>query len=156
MLTEIIVEIPFDAIAQDKDGKIILLIEVKPKPPVPEMKREWFLGRVKSYLAESYQPIPYAMLVDLEEIAIHQLDCEDFSEPVLVLNTPEILSDYEPQFGEREIYYHYLVRLIEAWLRDLAYHWKLELPPASEKIAEIGLLERLEGGKTSSGEISKW
>ncbi len=44
----------------------------------------------------------------------------------------------------------YLETLVEAWLRDLAYHWKSETPPESEKLAEIGLLQRLEGGTTHS------
>ena len=43
------------------------------------------------------------------------------------------------------------MRLIEAWLRDLAYNWKSEIPPASEQIAAIGLLPLLAGGTTKSG-----
>jgi hypothetical protein len=42
----------------------------------------------------------------------------------------------------------YLLTLVEAWLRDLAYHWKSEDPPGSEELGRAGLLEKLEGGTT--------
>jgi hypothetical protein len=39
--------------------------------------------------------------------------------------------------------------LIQAWLRDLAYHWKSEIPPHQEEIQKIGLLDYLIDGITT-------
>jgi len=59
-----------------------------------------------------------------------------------------VLRHYEAEFGTKRIFELYLTALVEAWLRDLAYHWKSEKPPASEQLAAIGLLQQLAGGTT--------
>jgi hypothetical protein len=46
------------------------------------------------------------------------------------------------------VFESYLLTLVEAWLRDLSYHWKSENPPGSEELRSAGLLKRLEGGTT--------
>jgi hypothetical protein len=59
-----------------------------------------------------------------------------------------VLRHYDAEFSNKRIFELYLTTLVEAWLRDLAYHWKSEKPPASEQLAAIGLLQQLEGGTT--------
>ncbi|MGK7923853.1 MAG: hypothetical protein AB4290_01125 [Spirulina sp.] len=53
MSTEIILEIPFDAIALDRHKNVVLLIQVKPKPYKPEREIEFFLQEIKDYLKVS-------------------------------------------------------------------------------------------------------
>ena len=48
-----------------------------------------------------------------------------------------------------------LETLVEAWLRDLAYHWNSPEPPGETALAEVGLLERLEGGTTVSEDVAR-
>ena len=72
------------------------------------------------------------------------------SEPILCFNTPDVLSHYEPEFSNKKIYNLYLRGLTEAWLRHLAYHWKLEIPPFTKQMANIGLLQLLEDGTTQA------
>jgi hypothetical protein len=55
---------------------------------------------------------------------------------------------YDPEFPRERVFESYLLTLVEAWLRDLAYHWKSENPPGSEELGRAGLLEKLEGGTT--------
>jgi hypothetical protein len=43
-----------------------------------------------------------------------------------------------------------LKTLIVSWLRDLSYHWKSEIPSASEKFEKIGLLAKIKNGETYS------
>jgi hypothetical protein len=54
----------------------------------------------------------------------------------------------EPDFPIKRVFESYLLTLVEAWLRDLAYHWNSEDPPGSEELGRAGLLEKLEGGTT--------
>ena len=153
-------ELPIDAdiIALDKDDRVVVLIEVKiieaQEPAAKQRIADYMISWMKAVLAkisEQRTIIPYAMFVDTEQILIFKWDGVNLSEPVCSLNTGEILRHYEPEFGSKRIFKRYLTRLVEAWLRDLAYNWKSEIPTASEQIAKIGLLPLLAGGTTKSG-----
>lgn len=143
-----------DIVAIDSDERIVLIGEIK----ISESKFSKL--QLKAAFAnlstrEPFIPIPFAIIVDSEKILIFKWDGANLSEPVCSLNTGEILRHYEPQFGNLRIFEPYLTRLVEAWLRDLAYNWKMETPPASEKMAEIGLLPLLKGGTTQSQVVFK-
>ncbi|MEG4207014.1 hypothetical protein QUA20_24185 [Microcoleus sp. Pol7_A1] len=154
------VEFPIDAdiVALDKDDRIVVLIEVKiiqaQETAAKQRIADYMISWMKAALAkmsEQRTVIPYAMFVDTEQILIFKWDGVNLSEPVCSLNTGEILRSYQPDFGSKGIFGHTIETLVEAWLHDLAYHWKSEIPPASKKIAEIGLLPMLAGGTTKSG-----
>jgi hypothetical protein len=154
------IELPIDAdiIALDKDDRIVALIEVKiiqaqdkaAKQRIVDYSIDW-LKAALAKMSELRAVIPYAMFVDTEQILIFKWDGVNLSEPVCSLNTGEILRYYEPEFGSKRISGRYLEALVESWLRDLAYHWKSEIPPASEQVATIGLLKMLADGTTKSG-----
>ncbi|MBE9162929.1 MULTISPECIES: hypothetical protein [Microcoleaceae] len=152
-------ELPIDAdiIALDKDDRTVVLIEVKiiqaqeaaAKQKIVDRAIDW-VKTALSKLSETNAVIPYAMFVDLEEILVFKWDGTLLSEAVLCLRTADILHYYDSKLGDQRIFEPYLTRLIEAWLRDLAYNWKSEIPPASEQITAIGLLPLLAGGTTKS------
>ncbi|MBE9187416.1 hypothetical protein IQ270_22865 [Microcoleus sp. LEGE 07076] len=153
------VELPIDAdiIALDKDDRIVVLIEVKINQAKEKAATQRIidsaLKQIKHFLSklsEKNVVIPYAMIVTLEDIIVFKWDGTVLSEAVLSLKTPDILHYYDSKLGDQRIFVPYLTRLIEAWLRDLAYNWKSEIPPASEHIAAIGLLPLLAGGTTKS------
>jgi len=54
------------------------------------------------------------------------------------------------------VFESYLLTLVEAWLRDLAYHWKSEDPPGSEELGKAGLIEKLEGGTNAASRSLIW
>ncbi|MEG4490705.1 hypothetical protein [Microcoleus sp. D3_18_C4] len=153
-------ELPIDAdiIALDKDDRVVVLIEVKiieaqetaAKQRIADDRISWMRAALAK-MSEQRTIIPYAMFVDTELILIFKWDGVNLSEPVCSLDTADILRHYEPEFGNKRIFKRYLTRLVEAWLRDLAYNWKSEIPTASEQIAKIGLLPLLAGGTTKSG-----
>lgn len=155
---EITTPIEVDIIALDKDDRVVVLIEVKiiqaqetaPKQRIADYRISW-MKAVLTKISKQGTIIPYAMFVDTEQILIFKWDGVKLSGPVCSLNTGEILRHYEPKFGNKRIFKRYLTRLVEAWLRDLAYNWKSEIPTASEQIAKIGLLPLLAGGTTKSG-----
>jgi hypothetical protein len=153
------VELPIDAdiIALDKDDRIVALIEVKIIQAKEKAAKQRIidsaLKQIKhflSILSEKKVVIPYAMIVNLKDIMVFKWDGTVLSDAVLSLKTAEILHYYDSKLGDQRIFEPYLTRLIEAWLRDLAYNWKSEIPPASEQIAAIGLLPLLAGGTTQS------
>lgn len=153
------VELPIEAdiIALDKDDRIVALIEVKINQAKEKAAKQKIINRalkqIKNFLSllsEKKVVIPYAMIVNLKDIRVFKWDGTVLSDAVLSLKTADILDYYDSKLGDQRIFEPYLTRLIEAWLRDLAYNWKSEIPPASEQIAAIGLLPLLAGGTTKS------
>lgn len=141
-----------DFVVLDKDRQVILIAEVQGFPFDFKTKRakENAILQLSDYLQAAKTLIPFAMLVDVKTIMIFQWDGKHLSEPILCLNTPDVLSLYETEFSNKKIYNLYLITLTEAWLRDLAYHWKSQIPPFRKQIADIGLLQLLEDGTTQA------
>ncbi|MDF5720462.1 MAG: hypothetical protein PUP91_08250 [Rhizonema sp. PD37] len=139
-----------DFVALDKDEQVVLIAEVKGFPfKINQYKdKEYAILRLIDYLQAAKAVIPFAMLVNVENILVFRWDGNKLSEPVLCLNTAGVLSHYDAEFSKKQIYSLYLTALIEAWIRDLAYHWKWEIPPASKEFIQIGLLQMLEDGTT--------
>jgi hypothetical protein len=134
-----------DFVAYDKAGKPILFGETRSMKASPEATQQ-----LMAYLDASRSKIPFAMLADPDQINLYRKDADRPAELVWSSRSADVLSRYDPEFGNTRIFARYLRALIEAWLRDLAYQWKSETPPAQDEIAAIGLLERLEGGTTRS------
>jgi Holliday junction resolvase len=138
-----------DIVALGSDGQMVVLVEVKATELETKKAKQSVISQVKSYLRATNANIPFIMIVDLENIEIFQVNSDNLSvEPIASLKTAEVLRHYDAEFGNKQIFELYLTALVEAWLRDLAYHWKSEKPPASEQLAAIGLLQQLEGGTT--------
>lgn len=133
-------------IAENAKRKIVILGEINPLIRAEESVREQLIYRLEA----AEEVIPFAMNVDLEDLQIFTWDGTNLSSPICTLKTGDVLSHYEPSFGEKRIFHPYLTELVSAWLDDLAYHWKTETPPASEEMAAIGLLQRLVGGRTKT------
>ena len=138
-----------DILAQGRDGRMVLIVEVKATELKSREAKQKVISQLKSYLQAANTNIPFAMLVDLEDIEIFEGEDASLSaKPIASLKTMDVLRHYEAEFGTKRIFELYLTALVEAWLRDLAYHWKSEKPPASEQLAAIGLLQQLAGGTT--------
>ncbi len=139
-----------DFLALDKDRQIVLIAEIKGFPfNFQETKaKKYATLRLIDYLHSANILIPFAMLVDVNNILILKWDGNNLSEPVISINTADVLIDYDPKFRDKRIFSLYLKGLIEAWVRDLAYHWKSEIPPFTKEMMAIGLLQLLEDGTT--------
>lgn len=133
----------FEIVAFDAEERPILVVEVRDRhgvaPSVTAMVRSW---------VESAPPlVPYAMLVDLDWIEIFRAGPE--AGPAR-LPTAEILKVYDPEFDRKPIYAFYLATLVAAWLKDLAFGWKSDVPPGKDLVAQIGLGQRLHDGDVRS------
>jgi hypothetical protein len=146
------IELP-DLIALDKDENVILVAEVTSKADGFKNSdtRKYALLRLIDVLEfATKNTIPFVMLADKENIEFFRWDGQKLSEPILSLNTADVLSRYEPSFEDKSIYDRYLVTLIESWLRDLGYNWNSETPPNSKEMQEIGFLQLIQGGMTKA------
>ena len=148
-----------DVIADDKDGKPVLLVEVKSRPVddprpadlpgyFPWPGRDEVVGKLSEDLHATPEGVKFAMLVDPKIIQVYQRGSGRSINPVLQLSAPEVLRPYDPEFTGKPIYHDYLETLAEGWLRDLAYHWKSNTPPAADDLERIGLLGLLKDGST--------
>jgi|SRR5579862_1347933 len=132
-----------DIVAIGADDEPVAIVEVIARRKTDRVE---FEQPMVDSLKEAQRPIPYAILVDQEEIRIFQWDGEQLSKPICRIPTATVLSHYEPEFGSKEIFHSYLECLVEAWLRDLAYHWKSANPPSYDRLEAIGLAGRLHNG----------
>lgn len=140
-----------------KKKKPIMLVHADPRMQL----LEWGLKELIYNLKYSETFFPYAMLVQLEKTQIFQWDGQQLSEPIFVKKSEEIFKDYDQEFSQKRIFKHYLATLSEVWIHDLDYNWKMENPPASKELAEIGFLELLKESQTQRkvvlrGEVEEW
>jgi hypothetical protein len=136
-----------DLVAVDRDGRSILLGQVKTHPVAEQDAAQQLISNLQAL----EEPVPYALLVDPDQIRFYRWDGEALSAPVCTLPTSDVLRHYDPELSQRRVFDEYLTTLVEAWLRDLAYHWKSTRPPAADGLDRAGFLRRLEGGGTLSG-----
>jgi hypothetical protein len=132
----------FDAAIVDRENHVVALVEVKAYPV-----ERWptVLARQLAALAEG---VSFVLTIDPNRIQLYRPGGESFGEPIVQFDTRQVLQHYDPEFPGKRVFESYLLTLVEAWLRDLAYHWKSENPPGSEELGKAGLLEKLEGGTT--------
>src|SRR4051794_19968393 len=113
-----------DIVAEDASERDILPVAVKGRH-----LREELVSRVLQEFQEACPPIRFGMLVDPEQIQIAEYEPDLEPKVVCRLNTVETLRRYDPEFGTKRVYQGYLVALVDAWLRDLAFRWKSDAPP---------------------------
>ncbi len=133
----------FDGAVVDRENQTVALVEVKTRP----LGERW--GTVLAHQLAIYaERVDFVLAIDPVNIRLYTVDAGALGEPVAVLDTGRVLECYDPDFPKKRVFESYLLTLVEAWLRDLAYHWKLQHPPGSEELREAGLLEKIEGGTT--------
>jgi hypothetical protein len=132
----------FDAAVVDREDHTVALVEVKAHAV------ETWATILPRQLARSSERVAFILTTDPNWIQLYRSDGESLGEPIVRLDTRQVLQHYDPIFPEKRVFEPYLLTLVEAWLRDLAYHWKSEHPPGSEELGKTGLLEKIEEGTT--------
>ncbi len=132
----------FDAAVMDREDHAVALVEVKAHPV------ESWATILQGQLAKSTERVAFVLTIDPNCIQLYRSGGESLGEPIVRLDTRQVLQHYDPEFPGKRVFESYLLTLVEAWLRDLAYHWKSEDPPGSEELGRAGLLEKLDGGTT--------
>ena len=132
----------FNAAIVDRENHAVALVEVK----VHSVER--WATILPSQLAKVAERVAFVLTIDPNCIQLYRSEGESLGEPIVCLDTRHVLQHYDPEFPGKRVFESYLLTLVEAWLRDLAYHWKSEDPPGSEELGRAGLLEKLAGGTT--------
>ncbi len=132
----------FDTAVVDREDHTVALVEVKAHPV------ERWTTILPRQLAKFAEDVAFVLTIDPNSIQLYRSGGESLGEPIVRLDTRQVLQHYDPGFAGKRVFESYLLTLVEAWLRDLAYHWKSEDPPGSEELGRAGLLEKLEGGTT--------
>ncbi|NET70513.1 MAG: hypothetical protein F6K62_05850 [Sphaerospermopsis sp. SIO1G2] len=133
---------------RNRNDNIVLLVETKAEMLEDDLRQNaisqletYYLNNIKRDIQTD---IPFGMLVDLEEINIFPLTEKQNINNLISLKTNDILSTYDPEFSQKRIFNFHLETLVKSWLRDLAYHWNSDSPPAYQEVARIGLLSLME------------
>src|SRR5262249_55269990 len=124
-------------------GRDVLLVDVKAMELSEELARSTL-----DYMRGARLPARFGMVADRDKIRIADYEAGGGDAIVCVLDSADVLRHYEPDFGAKRIFHHYLTSLVDAWLSDIAYHWKTDVPPGTQELTSIGLLPVLEGGTT--------
>ena len=125
-------------IATGQDNNPILIADIRIEPYSLELTEN-----ILSSWAQQSPNIAFQMLANLQSISIFK---KFDTNSVVVINTTDILNIYEPDFENTRIFPHYLTTLIEAWLRDILYHWNSQHPPAEKELNTIGFLTLFDNG----------
>ncbi len=133
----------FDAAVVDRENHAVALFQVKAQP----VGDKW-VTILPRLLSKSAERVDYVLAIDPNLIQVYRWAEGTLTGPIVQLDTAQVLQNYDPDFPKRRVFESYLLTLVEAWLRDLSYHWKSENPPGAEELRGAGLLERLEGGTT--------
>ncbi len=138
-------DISDDTIAYDAKDRPVLIIHAKGLRDAVETGTAWTLDSM------AVAGVPYGMFIDPDNLWIFRADSPDPREPILKFKTADIFTFYYPKYSTYTgLSRSSLAGMAESWLRDIAYHWKSERPPAIDRIEEIGLAGRLAGGTTRS------
>ena len=129
-----------DIIAKDSADSDVLCVKVK-----ASVLSEDAIAALLQDLRESVPTIPFSMIVGLNVIRIVRHGESDSS---TTLVSQDVFGHYDPRFAKKRIFHDYLEALVEAWLSDVADHWKTDNPPGSKALYEMGLLDKLAGGRT--------
>ncbi len=132
----------FDVAVVDRENHAVALVQVKADPV-----GSW-ATILPTQLPKFAESVAFVLTIDPNCIQLYTPVGESLGEPIVQLDTQQVLQHYDPEYSRKRVFEPYLLTLVEAWLRDLAYHWKSEDPPASEELGRAGLLEKLEGGTT--------
>jgi hypothetical protein len=133
----------FDAAIVDRDNHTVALVQVKSRP----IGDKW-TTILQEQLSRFAEHVDYVLTIDPDSIGLYRWAEGALDGPIVHLDTPQVLQHYDPEFRKRRVFESYLLTLVEAWLRDLSYHWKSEKPPGLEELRDAGLLGKLEGGTT--------
>jgi hypothetical protein len=133
----------FDVAVVDRENRTVALVQVKAHPV-----ERWAPILQQRQLAKFAEQVAFVLTIDPNRIQLYRPGGESLGEPIVRLDTRQVLQHYDPEFPRKRVFESYLLTLVEAWLRDLAYHWMSVNPPGSEELKRAGLLEKLEGGTT--------
>ncbi|WP_437937946.1 hypothetical protein [Sorangium sp. So ce341] len=126
----------------DAQGAPIIAGEIKSRPQ--DRRREIQELRELARAAGFH----YALFVDLKSAQLFDLSEAPDAPPILELPTRALLDAYASGIGEEKVLGQYLQRIVDTWFRNLLFPIPdYPRPPGVERLRELGLLSRIDGGE---------
>lgn len=92
---------------------------------------------------QAKQLVPYAMLVDFENIFVFDLKQSNWQKPILKLSTLEMLPEEATLIKEKKIFGLSLIRYIRFWLDYLAHPYYGKTVPGVKELESVGLMTQI-------------
>lgn len=96
---------------------------------------------------QAQQLVPYAMLVDFENIFVFDLRHQNWQEPILKLSTLEMLPEQATLIKEKNIFGLSLIKYISYWLDYLAHPYYGKKVPGVQELESVGLMLYILGAR---------
>ncbi|WP_433932526.1 hypothetical protein AB3662_48305 [Sorangium cellulosum] len=126
----------------DAQGAPVIAGEIKSRPQ--DRRREILQLQDLARAAR----FPYALFVDLKSAQLFDLSEEPDAQPIFELPTRALLDAYASGIGEDRVLGQYLQRIVDTWFRNILFPIPDHpTPPGVERLRELGLLSRVEGGE---------
>ena len=140
-----------DIVVYDRDEAPVMFAEVKGGAALSD---DDVAEIGKRFAPSNGMPgVRWLLLVDRERIRI--LCWEKGSwRTAEVLLSPDVFRAYDTDFSKQDVSGDYLGVLTEAWLRDIAYHWKSQDPPSFGVFKRLRVAELVAEGTTSTRPLS--
>ncbi len=136
----------FDLVAFSADGFPVLVAEVKAGPGRAVSARRALHER------GSVLGAPYGLAVDSQVVQLVDLTAGLEAEPLLEIPTREILDAYAHGLAAERVSEHYLILLVDSWLRNVMQPLPSSTVPGLDRIRALGLAARLEDGRV----VTEW
>lgn len=121
-MTQSAYEIP-DIVVVTPQGTIVGEVKHRIDPRDTAMLLRYIAGYAKA----AKHGVSFSLLADPQTIRFYSK--ADADREIATLSTSAILRTYDPNFDNHFIYETYLTTLLQAWLDDIAHHWKSVDPP---------------------------
>jgi len=132
-----------DVVAFDRDDRPVVVVAAADRMIYPQE-----LDSYREVLSAIRKDIPFAILAFAEEMTIFRKHRTRSLEPVATIPTREVIRYYYPSLADRRLSKTFIAGAIDVWFSDFIHHWKSPTPPYSETMASLGLMERLENGRS--------
>jgi len=67
-------------------------------------------------LAKFAERVAFVLTIDPNCIQLYRAAGENLGEPIVCLDTQQVLQHYDPEFPRKRVFESYLLTLVEAWL----------------------------------------
>lgn len=131
-----------DLVAFDAEGDLVLFGKVK---AVGADEDRFSLRQLLDHADRTKSSPPFLLTVNRERMRVYRFR-QGAPELALESDTTPIFGFYDPAFAGKRPFEDYLTVLTNAWLDDLAFHWKSETPPLYPEALGIGLVPLLDKG----------
>ncbi len=134
-----------DVVAFDRDDKPVVVVAAEEQLIYPVVLYSYL-----EVLSAIRKDIPFAILAFVDEMTIYRKHRTRPLEPLATIPTREVIRFYHPRHAEGRLSKDFIAGTIQLWLNDFIWHWKSATPPYSETMASLGLVERLENGRSKA------